>query len=291
MKSFKFTATGVFRDWHNFVNSSLPNAQWTSGSYPLPAWTGGGTNPVSITSVPYYQWANPSIGQHFVIGNVDSTTYTIDGQPVTASGYRKYRGLMLVLERAYKDRWQAQFSWVISKTTGTINNDQNSGVSSGQFETPNTILVNDDGPTSLDRRHMVRLFVGYQIPKVEVSVNAYWRYASGLPYAPYVLVPTSRTQWSGSLAVNAEPRERFMTPSTTQTDFRIEKVIKLGFHRFGFYADVQNAFNQNVVQTANTRYPSVALRDGLGQRFNVYFAGPLTQLAGRQITLGGRWSF
>ncbi len=98
-----------------------------------------------------------------------------------------------------------------------------------------------------DRRNMVRLFAGYQIPKIEVSVNAYWRYESGWPYAPYVRVPAGLTGWSSRISINAMPRgwNGFMIPAYTQTDLRLEKVFNYGVNRFGLYLDLQNAFNQN----------------------------------------------
>ncbi len=82
---------------------------------------------MTVTSMPYYQWTNPDSREQFVIQNVDSVTYNIDGKPVTANAYRQYRGLMFVLERAQKNRWQAQFSWVISQTKGTVSNSRMRG--------------------------------------------------------------------------------------------------------------------------------------------------------------------
>ncbi len=292
LKSFKFTATGIYRSWHNFINSVLPDAQWSSGSFALPTWTGAGANPVAASVVDYYRWANPDIGQHFLIQNTDTVTYMVDGKPVTVNGYRDYKGLMLVLERAYKNRWQAQFSWVLSKTTGTISNSTYAGIVSGQFETPNTILINADGPTAYDRRNMVRLFGGYQIPKIEVSVNGYWQYGSGEPYAAYYRVSTSRTDWTSSIYVNVDSRDMHISNAYSQLDLRLEKVINVGIHRFGFYADIANLFNQNTVVSNNGRYPSTSLSNiTTGASYPVYFGGPLTTLAGRQITLGARWSF
>ena len=180
---------------------------------------------------------------------------------------------------------------MLSKTTGTVSNSTYAGISSGQFETPNTILINNDGPTSYDRRNMFRVFAGYQIPKIEVAVNGYWQYGSGYPYNAYVRVATSRTAWSGTLNVNVDNRDQHATPAYSQLDLRFEKVFNVGFHRFGLYADVANIFNQGTVLSNQTRYPSISLSDTTGKSFPVYFGGPLTQMAGRQITLGARWSF
>lgn len=291
LKSFKFTATGIVRDWHNFVNAVLDNAQWTSGSYAMPAWTGTGPNPVSATAINYYKWANPSVGQHFTIQNVDNVTYQIDGKAVTAEANRRYRGLMLILERAYKNRWQANFSWTISKTEGTVSNSQSAGVSSGQYETPNGALINADGPTSYDRRHMIKVFAGYQIPKIEVSVNGYFQYGSGYPYSAFARVTGSRLAWSTYNNISIDNRSLHKTEAYSQADVRLEKVFSVGFHRFGVYVDISNVFNQNTVLSNNGRYPNVGLTDASGKSFSVDFGGPLTMMTGRQATLGARWSF
>jgi outer membrane receptor protein involved in Fe transport len=296
MKQFKLTVTGIARDWHNFVNSTLVGGQWTSQTATLPEWDGPGSNPLgSVATVPYYRWANPVSVPSFLIQNTDTVTYDIDGKQVVGQGKRRYRGLMFVLERPMKNRWQAQFSWVISKTEGTISNSTYAGISSAQFETPNGILVNSDGPTAYDRRHMVRLFAGYQIPKIEVAVNGYWRYESGWPYAPYYrLSQRSTTHWTGAINQNIVPRgsDSFMLPSFTQTDLRIEKVVNYKIHRFGVYLDLLNAFNQNSVQGVVTRYPYSGITDPFsGDTQPVYLGMPSAQQTARQITLGVRWSF
>jgi hypothetical protein len=304
MKQFKLTVTGIARDWHNFVNSTLVGGLWTSHTADLLDWpvdetTGaplaGFPNPLgSVTTVPYYKWANAVNVPQFLIQNTDTVTYNIDGSPVTATGSRKYRGLMFVLERAQKNRWQAQFSWVISKTEGTISNSTYAGISSAQFETPNGILVNANGPTAYDRRHMVRLFAGYQIPKIEVSVNGYWRYESGWPYSVYARLSKGTVSWPSTLNNNIVPRGTapFMVPSFTQTDIRLEKVINYGVNRFGFYLDLMNAFNQNSIQGEQSRFPSASLTNPAnGVSTTVYATQPTSQQDARQITLGIRWSF
>ena len=102
-----------------------------------------------------------SIEQQFQIQNTNEVNFRGAGRVDT---YRDYKGLMLVLSRAYSDRWSGQVSYVYSQTTGNVTNGAFSGVSSGQFETPNTILTNRDGRVPLDRPHEA----GYQIPKIEV---------------------------------------------------------------------------------------------------------------------------
>ena len=284
-RMYKFSATGIYRNWKNFINSMLIGGTWSPVTY---------TSSFNNMQMQLFKWANKGVvPQQYVIENTDNVSYTLaNGLQMSAPAYRNYWGGMFVFQRALRDRWQAQISYVLSSTQGTVSNSQSAGISSGQFETPNTIVVNADGPTSYDRRHEIKAFVGYQIPKIEVSINAYWRYLSGWPYAPYGRVPTSTTAWSGTLNVNLQPRGGlYMTPNETNLDLRLEKVFDIGFHRFGVYADIQNVLNQGIAISPQTRYPNIALTDVAGQSFNVAFGDPLALNAGRQITLGGRWSF
>jgi len=138
-----------------------------------------------------YSWTNRTDSwENGYITNVNGFRYLgPDGQTVaTANAYRRYKGLMLVLSKRFSNRWQAQASYVLSKTVGTLDN-RGIGANAGfshQWETPSLAVVNADGVSSYDMRHEVKLFATYQIPKIELGVNAYYRYFSGYPYAPIV---------------------------------------------------------------------------------------------------------
>ena len=60
-----------------------------------------------------------------------------------------------------------------------------------------------DGPTVYDRRHEIKIFAGYQIPKIEVIGQRHWRYLSPWPYAADE-VEDGRHVQLGSVA-HAEP--------------------------------------------------------------------------------------
>jgi hypothetical protein len=98
-------------------------------------------------------------------------------------------------------------------------------------------------------------------------------YQSGLPCAPFVSVPASQVKW---------------TRARSEASLWVEKVVHAGVHRFGFYADIQNRTNQDSVTSENGRYTSVQVTDDQGQQRDVWLGGPLTRMAGRQITLGER---
>ena len=127
---------------------------------------------------------------------------------------------------------------------------------------------------------MVRLFAGYQIPKIEVSVNGYWRYESGWPYAPYVSVPpATRAGRTGSALTCCRAVVVFMLPAFTQTDLRLEKVINYGVNRFGLYLDLMNAFNQNARPGCGQHAVSVYVdnQPRNGDSTTVYLGQPTAQ--------------
>jgi hypothetical protein len=109
---------------------------------------------------------------------------------------------MFSLERRFINRWQARLSYVYSKTAGNVTSGTFTGVNSSLFENPNTSLINREGRVPLDRPHEVKVFAGYQIPKIEVAFNGYFRRISGQTYTPFFRVPAGRVNWTGSVDVN-----------------------------------------------------------------------------------------
>ena len=102
------------------------------------------------------------------------------------NAYRKYKALMFTLGRRYANRWQGQVSYVYSKSEGTVNNtSEGLFARSAFYETPTLALTNADGVLSNDRPHEVKAFLGYEIPKVDISVNAMFRSISGPTYTPF----------------------------------------------------------------------------------------------------------
>ena len=177
MRNYKVTATYIHRDTKNVIDSVFPAGRWS----PF-AWT----NPKTNQPITMYKWANQEVDQKLEIRNVDGFQYlSPTGQVLgTVNAYRKYDGMMLVLQRALRNRWQAQFSYVYAKTKGTVDNDGSDGLAGTNFEVPVTHLINRDGTVSYDRTHELKVFAGYQIPVIEVGVNGFFSYVSGFPYQP-----------------------------------------------------------------------------------------------------------
>jgi len=283
----RFSATGVWRENKNFVNSVAPSARWQ----PVTTTSGLGT-PITL-----YNWVNRTASnEDFVIRNVKGFQYLDPSGNVigTADPFRKYRALMLVLNRRYANRWQGQISYVLAKATGNVDNTSGAQVSTRQFETPNLALVNAEGNLTNDRRHEFKLLGSYQVPVIETSINAYFAALSGRNYTPFQQFPNSLLNASGSSSQYRrpllEPLGSRRYPRDLQLDLRIEKTFTLSGNRFGVYGDIQNVFNRGGVTRVLTRVPGTDTSTPQGI-VTLPFETPGTIQDPRQLRLGGRWSF
>jgi hypothetical protein len=288
--NMRFSFTGIWRDWENFVGSVNPAARWTPRTV---------TNSLK-EQMTVYTWANRSStedGDNFVIRNVDGFQYLdANGNSLgTANPFREYRAAMFVLSKRYSDRWQAQASYVWSRSEGSINNGSSSIVTTNTWETPNLALVFNEGRVQNDRPHEFKLLGTYQIPVAEVSVSGYFRSLSGRTYAGFERFGTS--------VINAptayrqpfvEPRGSRRLPRQNELDLRLEKNFTLGTNRFGIYADIFNITNAGTVTARQTRTPSVDVSvpvPGGTEPFTLPFETVTSLVAPRRLQIGGRWSF
>jgi hypothetical protein len=276
---WRASATYIRRSAKQLINSTLIDGQWSPSAF---------VNPLTSQPMTIYTWANrASIPQRFSIDNIDEVNYPGAG---TFNGYRDYNAGMFVLERRFSNRWQARLSYVYSRTEGTVTNSglalNTNGFNSNAFETPNQSLINRDGRVPLDRPHEFKAFAGYQVPRVEVSLNAYFRHVSGQTYTPFTPVTSGRINWTASNNIQLEEQGQHRIDALNVLDLRLEKVFSFDVHRFGLYADLENALNSSAVLTANARYPSVSIAGN-----TVNFGGVTAVTPSRQITFGARWSF
>ena len=109
----------------------------------------------------------------------------------TADPSRKYKGVMFVLTKTLSNRWQGQFSYVYSKSEGSVGNAGRSGFGGTTFRNPNLVLVNAYGVMDYDRPHEFKLMGGYTVPKIEVALSAYYGAISGYTYTPVANVSGS----------------------------------------------------------------------------------------------------
>jgi hypothetical protein len=283
-RDLRVAVTGIWRDYKNFIASVLPDARWTPFPY---------TNPMTGQPMTLYRWANrpdEETGQDYFITNIDDFAYRDPNGNVVgpADAKRNYQAAMFVVTKNYSNRWQGQFSYVWSKAEGTVGNAGRSGFGGSGFQNPSLSLVNNDGHMENDRTHEFKLFGGYDIPRIEVSVNAYFRSISGRTYTPIPssTVSSGTLNWTSSLRPNLEPRGSRRYPTQNQLDLRVEKLFRFDVHRFGVWLDVSNLFNVNTVITRQNRYPSRTISGNV-----VAFDAPTAIVPARQISFGGRWSF
>jgi len=306
---FRLAVTGIWRENKNFVDAVLPNARFTNATI-TPSLsdnaTGAPSGPLDV-----YRWENREDSQSGgFITNIDGWQYLDpDGNVVaTADAFRKYRALMVVLNKRFTNRWQAQASYVLSKSEGTLDNrgfGNYAGISN-VWKTPNTAVLNRDGALGWDARHEVKVMATYRIPKIELGVNAYYRFLSGIPYnAQYRLVSADRRAL-GYASIPSSLRTIFLEPRGSRNfdnqstlDLRVDKIFKFGqgSDRLSVYADIKNVFNKGTVDDlwvrtetdttlGNAEFPASGECP-----CTVPFEGPLNVIPGRQITLGARWSF
>ena len=146
-RNWRATATYIRRAATNFTNSTLIDGVWAPSAF---------TNPKTDQPMTVYSWGNrAAITQRFLIDNLDTVTY-----PGAGSDRRRPRLQRRdVRARAgrFANRWQAQVSYVYSKTAGSVTNASQAAFASALFETPNTSLINRDGRVPLDRPHELKV--------------------------------------------------------------------------------------------------------------------------------------
>jgi Carboxypeptidase regulatory-like domain/TonB dependent receptor-like, beta-barrel len=284
---FRLAVTGIFRKNKNSQGSVLPSARWEPTTV---------TNDLTGQPLTVYNWINQDESDADRLHtNPDGFQYLDESGKVigTAKARRDYKALMVVLSKRLSKRWQAQASYVYSKVEGTIDNFGSSvfGYQRYFYETPTTAIVNADGPLTYDRPHEVKIFATYQVPRIDVGINAYYRYVSGRTYTAYQRFSGSAIDFpisSGGRSPNLEPKGSRRVDAESILDLRFDKMFKVGNRgdRFSVYCDIANAFNAGTVTRVVDRYPSLSIGGN-----SVDFEGARTVIAPRQVTLGARWSF
>jgi hypothetical protein len=278
----RFSATGVLRDNKNFIGSVIPGARW---------------NPIQVDNeltgqpLTVYEWANEEESENdLLITNPDGFVFRDpDGNVLgTTEASARYRALILSLDKRLSNRWQAKVSYVLSKSEGTVEPTYAENTGYGrQFETPTLALVNVEGPFIYHRPHELKVLATYQIPTIDLNVNAYYRWISGYTYTPYQrfgagtinFVAVGREPW-------LEPRGSRKLDAENLLDLRVEKTFRVPGGRLGLYADIYNVFNSSWVDSVQIRYPSISISSN-----DVAFEAPDSVVSPRQVTFGARWSF
>jgi hypothetical protein len=280
MHNMRFTASGIWRRGDNFINNTIADARWTPRTL---------TNGLTGQTFTGYAWTNQSASNtSFTIANPKGFTFVgADGSTIgTADPSRKYEGLMLVLTNSLRTHFGYQFSYVLSKSEGTADNTGFGNYLSGTFwEGPNTALINSYGELTNSRRHEVKAYFTYQVPKIDVMLGGNYTGTSGRPWTPSQRYSNSLLPVGGSSArrtIFLEPRGTERNEFVHQVDLRAEKVFPVQGNRFGVYADMINLFNANAVLAVQALYPSSG---------GIAYKAPTSVQGARQVTFGVRWTF
>lgn len=271
----RLSATGIWRDNRDIVGLVEPGTKYVPVTF---------INALTGEEVSTYAPQSPKEDSPLLTNPAGFQYLDADGKVVgTPEPYYKYRGLMIVCRRPYADRWQAQVSYVWSKTTGT-NESNLSNLGYYFFLQPAQLrqlaLTNLEGELGMSRRHEIKAMVSYQVPRIEVGINAYLRSYSGPRYAPLQgFFPFGSGPPHFAFL---EPRGARQMPWRNTLDLRIEKIIRRGDDRFGLFADITNVFNASTATRIERRVFESNPAD---------FEKPIEILQPRQIVLGARWSF
>lgn len=285
-KDLRLSVTGIWREDKNLQGSLSPSGRWERIS--LANGLTGGT-------VPAYTWVNREDSEtDLIVTNPDGFQYLdVNGNVLgTARAVRKYKAVIFELDKRFSNRWQGRISYVLAKNEGSQDNDGfESYGKSTLYESPSRALVNRYGRLTNDRTHEVKVMGSYQIPKIDLTVGAFFQYVSGRTYTPFQQFRSSEINYvaaSSGRRVLLEPLGSERNPASTLLSLRFEKTFTVaGSNRLGVFADLSNALNAHYTTVTQDRYPSVDIT-GVGA---VPYGAPSAITAPRQISFGARWSF
>jgi outer membrane receptor protein involved in Fe transport len=282
---FRFTANFVYRKKSNLVALVNVGAPENGGYLPVEAVDPGrdGVTGTSDDQTITVFNRKPELSDQFL----ETNPAGFDGN---------FKGLELVVQKRFSNRWQFLGSWAVSKSTlerTAITNGEYGGEEEGAggigfspggtaaYLSANGAINNHGESDFFDRTNQVKMVASYQIPHLDVNIAGTYKYQTGTPYGR-VLTLTEDASGNafnqGNITIFAEPRETFRFPSIHNVDFRASKFFNVGQHRLEFIADIFNLLNANVITNFN-----VNTGDVFQQPLNVY--GP------RVLRFGARWTF
>lgn len=116
-----------------------------------------------------------------------SDAYGVLGEPYSErvwvmenTGYNDYDALNVSLEKRYANRWSGRVSYSLSKSFGTAENQADKNT----YQVGTDLKLDQwEGPSSVDRRHIVALNSRAEVPKTGgMTLAATVRYMSGAPF-------------------------------------------------------------------------------------------------------------
>lgn len=279
-------ATGVIRDFRDFVDAVYPDARWLAI-----ARTGLGNRPITV-----FRWINRTESeQNARIRNVDGTEYaSATSTPIgTAEASRRYAGV-IVHARLHdaRGRWTVLGAATLAQARGTVDDVFASGIGrSDRFASPSASLVNVDGDATETPERELTLLATARVPLVGSRLSAVYIGQAGRRYAAARQFGRETLDFpygdDGRLVL-LEARGTRRLADVHQLDLRVEHGIPVGGgRRVALYVDVLNVLDRRAVLAVQDRFPVGPAPGGVLAPFEA----PLVVQRPRQVYVGGRWLF
>jgi len=238
-KDASFSISYIYRDWKNIISYYDLKSDYSKISVFVPEL--GRTYEI-------YERTSGS-AHEYILANIKQGDPWVLGKP-----YRKYRGVELLFNKRFSNRWQLLASHVYSKAWGTMDNSFLSDIGYNGHDwlfpgDPN-FWLNVDGRSTFDPTHIVKVQGTYVIPWADVSMSFYFRAISGYPWTTRY-----RTELlaQGLVTFFVEPRGSQRYDMQKILDVRLEKIFTLGGKsRLGIIADIFNVFNADTITNWGT---------------------------------------
>jgi len=198
---------------------------------------------------------SPDNGQTYLVWNQVSGPETNAYWLTNPKGWeQKYRGLIFTLDKRYANRWMMNASVTWSKADGLNMSSRSSGGYgmsqtltwyTGNFgEDPND-LINAKGPLNLDKRWLIKLSLGYNLP-LDILVSFNYLYQSGRPTLKNVRIPDLNQPFV--VRIQAEPKGKERFEDQHLLNLRVEKAFTLHkTAKLRFMVDIFNLLNNATV--------------------------------------------
>jgi hypothetical protein len=265
-----FSVSYVYKRGEN--NTYFPDI---GGTYALVPWT---TAPAGVNVPQLYQLQSGSDSRLFQLRNDDRMSM-------------RYNGVAFELKKRMSNRWQANFGYTFSKSTGrqgASSNARSTPLTSQQStagifaQNPNDFInTGTDGRLQSDRPHIVKSQFVYEWPaRLMTSFN--FQVQSGKPIIEEIRPSSSLTRIPGTNRVVANPIDGNLRAATwTQLDARVEKAFGLGgTAELAVFGDFLNLFNSDTNESVLDRRPG-----------NVNYLVPSRFILPRRLMLGGKFRF
>ena len=164
--------------------------------------------------------------------------------------YRKFKGVEVLFNKRFSNRWQLLASYVYGKATGTYDNGMADDIGYGGTMYDPNFWINGEGNVTYDPTHMIKLQGTYVLP-LDINFNFYLHSITGTAWTTRV---RTRSYNQGRITFFAEPRGSNHYDMATGLDLRLEKVFTLAKkYRLGLMVDIFNVFNDDSITSWGTR--------------------------------------